>query len=402
MDLLLIYRCPTYSSTISSSTTTAVAATSVTAVSAATVTTSLVSGGSPQSLWAMINQFQFFMLYPMIGAYVPDNIIDFLQGVNFCLFNFNFIPIPKSGPYKSFLNFFDWDQTSSYMSTIGLESVWMIVNQVKFVLVLIFVMILHLVVIILFKWTKREMNWWFKLIGYLFMFFTLSIYLRTIFEAFLGVLLSSFNEFYIHDFSSNGRMVSFWISVIIVVGLITFWISTFVIAKYASKSNYDPEATYLHEVVVGTKKNFRGRLLFFTTITKIILSISIIIFGQNMGMYARISIYVFIQIIFMIITLIVRHYEAVSDNIIQILNDSIYLTAWISLFRYNKETNWANGFVTAFLSTITVNGLIITLIQLIVLFRELFIIYINWRKAKSSRILSISFIFIIYNRWAQP
>ena len=232
------------------------------------------------------------------------------------------------------------------------------------------------------------MNWWFRLIGYIFMFFTLSIYLRTIFEAFLGILLSSLNEFYAHDFRSAGRIVSFWISVIVVLLLILFWISTFIIAKNASKPNYDPEATYLHEVVEGTKENFRSRLLFFTTIAKIILSVSIVIFGQNMGMYARISIYVFIQIIFMIITLVVRHYEAVSDNIIQILNDSIYITAWISLFRYNKDTNWANGFVTAFLAVITVNGLIITLIQLIVLFRELFIIYINWRKANASRIFS--------------
>ena len=274
------------------------------------------------------------------------------------------------------------------MSKIGIGSVWMIVNQVKLIIIMIIIFYLHMVVLILFRISRRKMNWWNKFMKYIFMVFTLSIYLRIIFEAFLGIFLSSINEFYIHDFSNSGKIVSFWISAFVVICLIAYWILTFIVAKKASKSYYNPKATYLNEIVEGTKISFRSRLLFFTTITKIILSICVVIFCQNMKMYTRISIYVIVQTIFMIITLVVRHYKKISDNIIQILNDSIYLTACIALFRYNKETNWASGFVTGFLATITVNGLIITLIQLIVLFRELLIIYIKYKNAKLSHMIS--------------
>ena len=291
-------RCPIYAPTISGSSATMVATTSVSVVSATTVTTSMVSGGSPQSLWAMINQFQFFMLYPMIGAYVPDNIVNFLQGVDFCLFNFNFIPIPKSGAYDSFISFFDWEQTNSYMSTIGLESVWMIVNQIKLFLTFIFLMLLHIPAIYLFRKFRQKRNWWGKFVSFIFKFFTFSVYLRTILEAFLVILLTSLNEFYVHDLGGGSKITSFWFSVALVLWLLAFWIATFIIAKRGSKPSYDPEATYLNEIVDETKTKFLSRLFVFTLLTRIIMSVSWVVFTQNLKMLIRISVFVAIQLNF--------------------------------------------------------------------------------------------------------
>ena len=139
----------------------------------------------------------------------------------------------------------------------------------------------------------------------------------------------------------------------------------------ASGSDYDAEATYLNEIVKGTKSNFLRRLLTFTIITRIILSISWVIFAQNLNMISRLSIYVVIQIVFTITTILIRHYEKASDNIIQILNDLVYFFAWIILFRYNTNENWSDGIITALFATITINGLIIVLIQVYTLFNAL-------------------------------
>ena len=196
----------------------------------------------------------------------------------------------------------------------------------------------------------------------MFKLFTFAIYIRTIIESTLVVVLTSCIEFYVHDLSSGSKILSFSISTIYVFCLIGFWISTYFIAKRATDPEYDAEATYLNEVVEGTKTIFLGRLLIFTTLTRIFLSVSWVIFTQSLGMITRISIFVGIQVIFTTISIIVRHFKNISDNIIQILNDSIYLFAWIALFRYNTETNWADGFITALFASITINGLIITLI----------------------------------------
>ena len=275
------------------------------------------------------------------------------------------------------------------MSSINLGSVWTIVNQINLVIMFIVIMIIHFPVVLVFRGSKHTRGWRKKILGYAFMLFTFSIYLRTIFEASLGILLSSLNELYVHDLSSFGKTISFVITICAVLSIILFWTFTYYIAKLASHPEYDPEATYLNEVVEGTKENLAARLLFFTMIAKIMLSVAWVIFTQNLSSIVRISIYVTIQTVFLIILLIVRNYKKTSDNIIHILNDLVYYIACVALFRYNTTTNWSDGFITAFFATITVNGLTISLIQFIVLFRELYFIYVKCRQIRASKLKGI-------------
>mmetsp|Transcript_42222 Transcript_42222/g.49078 ORF Transcript_42222/g.49078 Transcript_42222/m.49078 type:complete len:282 (-) Transcript_42222:1165-2010(-) len=72
-----------YSSSIDNKSAAYSAATAIGVVSAASVVSSVVSGSSIQGLWSMINQFQFYLLFPMIGAYVPEAILKFLEGIDF-------------------------------------------------------------------------------------------------------------------------------------------------------------------------------------------------------------------------------------------------------------------------------------------------------------------------------
>ena len=220
-----------YSSSISSSSVSVISSASITAISIVTVSTSFISGCSPQSLWSMINQYQLFMLFPMIGVYIPEEVIHFLQGVSFWLFNFSFISLSKLGIYEKFVSFFDWKSNSSYLSSIGFDSVWMIINHLMLVAILFSFIIFHLVILILFKAFKTKSNCWAKLIKYIFMLFTFTIYIRIIIESVLAVLLTSFNEFYIHDLSDGSKVLSFIISAILVLILIIFWIGTYFVAK---------------------------------------------------------------------------------------------------------------------------------------------------------------------------
>ena len=63
------------------------------------------------------------------------------------------------------------------------------------------------------------------------MLFTFTIYIRIIIESALAVLLTSFNEFYIHDLSDGSKVLSFIISAILVLILIIFWVGTYFVAK---------------------------------------------------------------------------------------------------------------------------------------------------------------------------
>lgn len=91
------------------------------AVVASTATRSM-GGGSSQGMWSMINQFQFYLLLPLLGAYIPEEFLDFLQGYSFVLFNFNFIKIPSLPVYKDLTEYFDCGNYNSYLKSIGIES----------------------------------------------------------------------------------------------------------------------------------------------------------------------------------------------------------------------------------------------------------------------------------------
>ena len=111
-------------------TTTAVAMGSVAATSASV---SVIAGSTPQSLWSMVNQFQFYLLIPLVGAQVPDAVIEFLEGLDFVFFNFDFIEIPPIPYYSKFLAYFDCGEGDAYFDIIGISSQCAIVNHIKLV-----------------------------------------------------------------------------------------------------------------------------------------------------------------------------------------------------------------------------------------------------------------------------
>jgi hypothetical protein len=63
--------------------------------------TSMVMQASPQGMWSMFNQMQFYMLIPLITNSVPDEIMEFLKGYSIALFNFDFLPFEKIPGYES-------------------------------------------------------------------------------------------------------------------------------------------------------------------------------------------------------------------------------------------------------------------------------------------------------------
>ena len=56
---------------------------------------SIINMTSPAGIWPIINLFQMLMLLILTGAFIPEMIKSYLIGMNFVLFNFNFIPLYK-------------------------------------------------------------------------------------------------------------------------------------------------------------------------------------------------------------------------------------------------------------------------------------------------------------------
>lgn len=63
-----------------------------------------------------------YVLLPLIGNYMPLKVIDFILGMDFILFSFNFIPIQDIPVFHEIFILIDYAQESEYLKKAGFES----------------------------------------------------------------------------------------------------------------------------------------------------------------------------------------------------------------------------------------------------------------------------------------
>jgi len=106
--------------------------------------TAIVKSVSPQSAFTIVNQFQLYILLPMIGAHIPEKVLSFIEGMSFTMFSFSFIPydsIPLSSEISSLL---DYDQSDAYIDSIGMTSGSALINQLALISIYLVIFMIHM------------------------------------------------------------------------------------------------------------------------------------------------------------------------------------------------------------------------------------------------------------------
>lgn len=78
---------------------------------------------NPSGLWLIFNQFQTLLLLLITGAYIPKDIIDYLLGMEFTLFNFEFLGLNRIDFIDKGRNWSFEKQTEQNFEEIRLKSV---------------------------------------------------------------------------------------------------------------------------------------------------------------------------------------------------------------------------------------------------------------------------------------
>jgi hypothetical protein len=74
------------------------------------ISVSVATMTSPQGLWCMINLLQLLMLLPLTGAYIPNNVLNYIYGMEFAMLSLNFIPIDNIIGVKQVVEYFSFTQ----------------------------------------------------------------------------------------------------------------------------------------------------------------------------------------------------------------------------------------------------------------------------------------------------
>lgn len=77
----------------------------------------------------IINQQQMLFFLLLTGAYLPLDVVDLITESSFTLTLLDFIPIRKLGIFQFSINWFDFEQTDSTLSDIGVTSGSAFVNK---------------------------------------------------------------------------------------------------------------------------------------------------------------------------------------------------------------------------------------------------------------------------------
>jgi hypothetical protein len=106
---------------------------------------SLLSSSGSQGAFSSIHQYQLYILLPMIGAYMPNEIVDILLGMKFVTFSFSFLGISGIPIVTNAIDKIDFNQNDDYLENIGLESGSSVVNYLPLLTVLLLMGIMHLI-----------------------------------------------------------------------------------------------------------------------------------------------------------------------------------------------------------------------------------------------------------------
>ena len=123
----------------------------------------ILSSGSIQSIFSLINKVQLILLLPMIPQSMSNSVVNFIASLNFSLLNFGFLLNSNSSGVGSISNG-SYSQSNSYLAKINLVSGSGLININGTILIFIILVLSNILILVTFLALKRRFSnkWYVK------------------------------------------------------------------------------------------------------------------------------------------------------------------------------------------------------------------------------------------------
>ena len=108
------------------------------------------SSSASSNSFGMINQIQLVIILPLIGAFLPLKIFDYLKSMKTSMFNLSFLPTNNSEGMINIKSWFDFKQSNSYLNLLDLNSGSAFANILTLTTTVWMVVGIHIVFLILY------------------------------------------------------------------------------------------------------------------------------------------------------------------------------------------------------------------------------------------------------------
>ena len=361
---------------------------SVSTTTATVFTAAAGAGTSSASAWVMINQYQLLLTTPVLETEMPEDLLFFLEGFEFSSFQFNFLDGFTLGSIDITVDSFDFEQQAPGLEVIGYDSGSSIVNDYNFAKAILIILCVNFIIMSIYYMLPRmhKYGWFTKLYTKLSSFFAFTLYVRITIEAFYFVFLTALSE--IAENTDNVKDATSYTFAIILIGISVVFM-VFLMWHYCKYSKTDDfgEEGRLTEAYDGFKAKPLCQLYYFIFCSRRVLNAIIVVSLRTANIYARLVLFNFIQVLALLYAVVIRPFDTVTDNIMEVLNETLFTTFCITISILKDESDWTTSRSNLALSIIMINGLLIALIMAIAFIIEVTGAVRTWLKnRKKSKI----------------
>ena len=320
---------------------------------------------SLSSLWSIVSQSQIFFLLLITGVFIPKDVITVITGMKITLNIVCYLSNPVIlGLPNIALNFFNFGLSDSQLEWMSIDSDSTAVNIYSFILLIILFICIHIWILLLNSLFKRVLKpekwilitkiqrWWFKK---LIILMTFTIYIRAIMNFYQYLLISSVFEVYYFNTSTTNKIISLVIAIIILILWVLLILFIAILAYYKTETENNSKYSQFFDGIINQKEY---KIFIVYLFIRRLLFVAILITVSPISSFTSICMLLPLQVIYMGILIIKRPYIEVKANIIEIINETFFITAFALLLHYNSADKWTGTPTTVYIWILTSNNMI--------------------------------------------
>jgi hypothetical protein len=259
---------------------------------------------------------------------VPTDVSEYIKQQDFSMLNFNFIPTTEI-PYLNFpIEWMDFEQNNENLEQFGLEWRSTFNNLFSFMVTLTVIVTIHLALVVSPTYRRRNQEQvskckmiWMKVRSKSLEYFKYVLYVRLLLEANQAFLLSGISEIYSFSIDSVASIISLCFAIIIVIFSVFLALKAYLMLSKHWK-NYDKDRKFLlMEYYANIRQNKWARIYTSALLSRRLLFIIIILLFTFFHRNTIFGILLGIQMLYLIQLLIIRPFEELENNIVEITNE---------------------------------------------------------------------------------
>ena len=327
---------------------------------------------SIQGTFSGLNQVQLILLLPLVGAFIPTRVIQFIAGMKLALNLLAYVEVVDMVPID--FRKLDYSQPISYLYLINFTSQSSLLNFMNFAYPILLMLLVHSIWAFIKCVDKNadQSKWIVKIIFKTYEGMTFGNYIRMILFYHLYLLIASLSELYLFRFNKTDSKDSkiFATFLFLLWTLITAFAFCQIFSIKLQTSEDDvKERRPCIRWFSGLKENKISRLygvLFF--VRRQVFWVLILLF-QDISMIVKVSLYVCLQFVYITILCFLRPFSFNKDMAVDLIFELIYFVLCILLTHFNTESAWNKDMQYTYIWIIISNNIVLLLFEIIFIFK---------------------------------